>query len=58
MPEMGGIEVTRIIRKRWPSGPRIVFVTACTYYKETCMNEGGDGFLAKPITLVELQAAI
>ncbi len=58
MPEMDGIETTRIIRKRWPQGPRIVFVTACTYCKEICMNGGGDGFLAKPITLVELQAAI
>lgn len=58
MPEMGGIEATRIIRKRWHRGPRIVFVTACTYCKETCMNEGGDGFLAKPITLVDLQEAI
>ena len=58
MPEMDGIEATRIIRKRWPRGPRIVFVTACTYCKETCMNEGGDGFLAKPINMVELQAAI
>jgi len=58
MPEMDGIEATRIIRKRWPRGPRIVFVTACTYCKETCMNGGGDGFLAKPINMVELQAAI
>jgi CheY-like chemotaxis protein len=58
MPEMDGIEATRIIRKRWPRGPRIVFVTACTYCKEACMNGGGDGFLAKPITLVGLQAAI
>jgi CheY-like chemotaxis protein len=58
MPEMDGIEATRIIRKRWPQGPRIVFVTACAYCKETCMNGGGDGFLAKPINMVELQAAI
>jgi len=58
MPEMDGIEATRIIRKRWPRGPRIVFVTACTHCKKTCMNEGGDGFLAKPINMVELQAAI
>lgn len=58
MPEMDGIEATRIIRKRWPRGPRIVFVTACAHCKETCMNEGGNDFLAKPITLLELQAAI
>ena len=58
MPGMDGIEATRIIRKRWPRGPKIVFVTACTYCKETCMNGGENGFLAKPITLVELQAAI
>jgi len=39
MPEMDGLQAARIIRKRWPQGPRIVFVTACTYCKETCMRE-------------------
>ncbi|MFZ3148352.1 MAG: response regulator [Methanothrix sp.] len=58
MPEMDGLQATRIIRKRWPRGPRIVFVTACTNYRETCIKEGGDGFLAKPISMMQLQAAI
>jgi CheY-like chemotaxis protein len=58
MPEMDGLEATRIIRKRWPRGPKIVFITACDQFKETCLNEGGDDFLTKPITVVELKAAI
>jgi CheY-like chemotaxis protein len=47
MPEMDGIEATRIIRKRWPLGPRIVFVTACTYCKETCMILRGSNFITR-----------
>lgn len=58
MPEMDGIEATRIIRKRRPHSPRIVFVTACTYCRGICIKEGGDDFLAKPITLGKLKAAV
>jgi CheY-like chemotaxis protein len=58
MPEMDGLEATRIIRKRWQHGPRIVFVTARTCCRGICMKAGGDDFLAKPIAFWELKAAI
>ncbi len=58
MPEMDGLQAARIIRKRWPEGPRIIFVTGCTSRKDECISEGGDGFLSKPINLLELQEAI
>jgi CheY-like chemotaxis protein len=58
MPEMDGLEATRIIRKRWPRGPKIVFITACDQFKEACLNDGGDDFLTKPISILELHAAI
>jgi len=58
MPKMDGLQAARIIRKRWPQGPRIIFVTGCTSRKDECINEGSDGFLSKPISLLELQEAI
>jgi len=58
MPKMDGLQAARIIRKRWPEGPRIIFVTGCTSRRDECINEGGDGFISKPINLHQLQEAI
>ncbi len=58
MPEMNGIEATKRIRRRWSSTPKIVFVTACIFYRKDCFDVGGNDFLAKPIKMEELQAAI
>jgi len=58
MPEMDGLQAARIIRKRWPEGPRIIFVTGCTARRDECIREGGSGFLSKPISLLELKEAI
>jgi CheY-like chemotaxis protein len=58
MPKMDGLQAARIIRKRWPEGPRIIFVTGCTSRRDECINEGGDGFISKPISLHQLQEAI
>jgi CheY-like chemotaxis protein len=58
MPEMDGMQAAQIIRRRWPQGPRIVFVTACTSCRDACLQEGGDGFLAKPVSLMQLREAI
>lgn len=61
MPEMDGLQATRIIRKRWPNnGPRIIAVTAYALKgdKEKCLEAGMDGYLAKPITLNDLRTAI
>jgi len=58
MPEMDGIEATRLIRERWPQVPKIIFITTCISYKETCFSVGGDDFLAKPVKMEDLHQAL
>ena len=60
MPEMDGIEATRIIRKRWPLGPKIIVVTAFDQEicRDLCFDAGADDFLNKPVKMEELGAAI
>lgn len=58
MPEMDGLEATRIIRKRLPENeqPRIIAVTAhaLDYSREMCLDAGMDDYIAKPIHKDEL----
>jgi CheY-like chemotaxis protein len=61
MPEMDGLEATRIIRQLWPNdGPRIIAITAYALKgdREKCLEAGMDGYLAKPVRLDELRKAI
>ena len=60
MPELDGIEATRIIRKRWPSGPKIIVITDCNSeaYRKPCLDAGADEFLTKPVMVKELTEAI
>ena len=60
MPEMDGIEATRIIRQRWPEGPKIIVVTSFNpeICRELCFDAGADDFLNKPVKMNELGAAI
>jgi CheY-like chemotaxis protein len=60
MPEMDGIEATRIIRERWPSGLKIIVITDCDskIYRKPCLDAGANEFLAKPVAVKELAAAI
>ncbi len=60
MPEMDGIEATRLIRKRWPQGPKIIVVTAFdqAICRDLCFDAGADDFLNKPVKMEELGAAI
>ena len=60
MPEMDGIEATKIIRERWACGPKIIVITDCdsNTYRDLCFNAGANEFLAKPVILGELTAAI
>jgi CheY-like chemotaxis protein len=60
MPEMDGIEATRIIRECWVCGPKIIVITDCdpNTYRELCFDAGANDFLAKPVMVEELTAAI
>lgn len=60
MPEMDGIEATKIIRQRWPDGPKIIVITDCdsNTYRELCFGAGANEFLSKPLIADELTAAI
>jgi CheY-like chemotaxis protein len=62
MPEMDGLEATRRIIQRWPSGERpwIVAMTAeaMSGDRERCLAAGMNDYLAKPIRVDELVGAI
>ena len=56
MPEMDGLQATRIIRKLWPQGPKIVAITAYALQgdRERCLEAGMDGYISKPVKMEEL----
>ena len=56
MPEMDGLEATRIIRLSRPDGLRIIAVTACApeEIREKCLEAGMDDYVSKPIKMKEL----
>ncbi len=61
MPEMDGLEATRVIRQRWPDdGPKIVAITAFALEgdREMCLAAGMDDYVSKPIRKDELAAAL
>jgi signal transduction histidine kinase/DNA-binding response OmpR family regulator len=62
MPELDGFEASREIVRRWPGGrrPRIVAMTANALQgdRELCMAAGMDDYVAKPIRVEELIAAL
>lgn len=59
MPEMDGIEATRILREAGYTG-RIVAATGMTRaeYKAKCLEAGCDGFISKPSNRSDLEDAI
>jgi CheY-like chemotaxis protein len=56
MPEMDGLEATRIIRKGMEIQPTIVAMTANAMKedRDECLEAGMDDFLSKPVKLEEL----
>jgi CheY-like chemotaxis protein len=60
MPEMDGLEATRIIRRRWPAGPKIIAITAYAldYSREMCLEAGMDDYISKPIQTNDLADTI
>jgi signal transduction histidine kinase/DNA-binding response OmpR family regulator/HPt (histidine-containing phosphotransfer) domain-containing protein len=62
MPEMDGLDATRLIRERLPQArqPRIVAMTANALSgdRERCLAAGMDDYISKPIQLPELAKVI
>ncbi|MEX2224616.1 MAG: GAF domain-containing protein [Candidatus Rokuibacteriota bacterium] len=62
MPELDGLEASREINRRWPGPrhPRIVAMTANAMPgdRELCAAAGMDDYVAKPIRVEELVAAL
>jgi signal transduction histidine kinase/CheY-like chemotaxis protein len=62
MPEMDGLEATRRIRTGMPAGrqPRIIAMTAAAFPEDRvrCLDAGMDDYVAKPIGMEDLAAAL
>jgi CheY-like chemotaxis protein len=61
IPELDGLEATRRNRRRRPSGrPRVIAMTANALQvdRDACFAAGMDDYLAKPIRLTQLSAAL
>jgi CheY-like chemotaxis protein len=58
MPEMNGLEATRIIRQRWDKRIKIIFITSIADNCEACLEVGADDFLTKPLRIEELRDSI
>ena len=62
MPELDGLEATRAIRQQWPAAkqPRIIAMTANAMQgdRERCLEAGMDDYIAKPVRIEDLSAAL
>jgi CheY-like chemotaxis protein len=63
MPEMDGLEATRVIRERWPEGERRARIIAMTAGateddRRATFEAGMDDFVSKPIRQEELASAL
>lgn len=58
MPEMDGLEATKIIRQRWHQSPKIIIVTSFDGCQDACFDAGANDFLTKPLRIRDLRDSI
>lgn len=62
MPEMSGLEATRLIREQFPQNeqPRIIALTAyaTSECKDSCLEAGMNDFIIKPVKMEDLAKAL
>lgn len=63
MPEMDGLEATRVIRQQEQGSERRIPIIAMTgtdtrEHRAKCLEAGMDGFVSKPVTLGEFREVI
>ncbi|RQW81595.1 MAG: PAS domain S-box protein [Methanothrix sp.] len=61
MPEIGGLDATKIIRERWPeNGPKVIAITAYALEGDMkkCLDSGMDGYISKPVKMSDLEEVL
>ena len=61
MPEIGGLDATRIIRQRWPeNGPKVIAITAYALEGDMkkCLDSGMDDYISKPVKMSDLEKVL
>lgn len=61
MPIVDGVEATKIIRSRFPEKNMQIYAMTANAFpedKQKCFDAGMDGFVAKPITIKEIQSIL
>jgi len=61
MPDVSGVDLLEFVRRRpeWKNLPILMLSSEATDQQiDRCLELGADGFVAKPVTLEELESAI
>ncbi len=57
MPDISGLEATRMIKERWP-GIKIIILTLYSDYQSQAQQAGADAFLVKGCSMEEISSTI